>query len=226
MASANCSLLHFATIFRWGPFAPALSMQGPWAPSPHHISSGSSTRGARGMPTGFYPESLVVAVVPQDVLDKCSSRMDATGESTVVIGRHRQGYAIPISASGVEIGGGETMYTFRPAAVREEFLLFMSDTLEVTAASQETATMLGVRIGERLPVIQTRGGGLCGWWVVGGGGGGGGAVACDDQYCCLSLVWRCPSCLKMPCRPLDGSTCHRTCRSYPSVPWSSVPSHL
>jgi hypothetical protein len=80
----------------------------------------------------------------QDVLDKCSSRMDATGASTVLIGRHRQGYALPLTASGVEVGGGDTLYTFRPAAVREEFLLFMSDTLEVTAASQETCTMFGV----------------------------------------------------------------------------------
>ena len=64
----------------------------------------------------------------------------------MVIGKHRQGHAIALSVSGQEMGGGETAYTVRSAAVHEEFLLFMSDSLKVTAASQETMTMLGVRV--------------------------------------------------------------------------------
>ena len=63
----------------------------------------------------------------------------------MVVGRHRQGYAISLNVSGMEVGGGETQYTFRPAYSREEFLLFMSDTLTITAASHETMTMMGVR---------------------------------------------------------------------------------
>ena len=64
----------------------------------------------------------------------------------MLIGRHRQGHCLAVNVSGQELGGGETAYTMRPAAVREEFLLFMSDTLTITGASQETMTMLGVRV--------------------------------------------------------------------------------
>jgi hypothetical protein len=64
----------------------------------------------------------------------------------MIIGKHRQGHAVALSVTGQEMGGGETAYTVRSAAVREEFLLFMSDSLKVTAASQETMTMLGVSL--------------------------------------------------------------------------------
>ncbi len=80
-------------------------------------------------------------------MDLCSMRSQEQGGSTVVIARHRLGHAIAVNVSGAEVGGGETAYTFRPAGVKEEFLLFMSDTLAVTAASQETMTMMGVRAG-------------------------------------------------------------------------------
>jgi len=50
------------------------------------------------------------------------------------------------------VGGGETAYTLRPVSGRDEFLLFMSDTLAITAVSQETMTMLGVRVQGRAPL--------------------------------------------------------------------------
>jgi hypothetical protein len=62
----------------------------------------------------------------------------------MIIGRHHKGHALPLTVCGAEVGGGETRYTFRSAGTKEEFLLFMSDTLTVTAASQETMTMMGV----------------------------------------------------------------------------------
>ena len=68
-------------------------------------------------------------------------------QDTVVLARHRLGHTLALNVSGAEVGGGETAYTFRPAGVKDEFLLFMSDTLTVTAASQETMTMMGVSIG-------------------------------------------------------------------------------
>ena len=86
----------------------------------------------------------------QEVLDACSAASSDHGGSTMVIGKHRQGHAIALSVSGQEMGGGETAYTVRSAAVHEEFLLFMSDSLKVTAASQETMTMLGVRTATNL----------------------------------------------------------------------------
>jgi hypothetical protein len=82
----------------------------------------------------------------QDILDACSATATESGASTLLIGSHRQGHAIALSASGLEVGGGETAYTFRPVNVKEEFLVFMSDTLAITAASQETMTMMGVRL--------------------------------------------------------------------------------
>ncbi len=81
----------------------------------------------------------------QSVLDKCSAQSKVSGLPTVILGHHHHGYAIPLTVAGAEVGGGETAYTFRPAHISEEFLLFMSDSLTVTAASQETMTMLGVR---------------------------------------------------------------------------------
>ena len=72
--------------------------------------------------------------------------IDNPGGSSIILGLHRAGYAIPINVSGVEVGGGETAYTMRPATGRDEFLLFMSDTLAITAVSHETMTMLGVRV--------------------------------------------------------------------------------
>ena len=68
------------------------------------------------------------------------------GGCTVVLARHRLGHTLALNVSGAEVGGGETAYTFRPAGVKDEFLLFMSDTLTVTAASQETMTMMGVGV--------------------------------------------------------------------------------
>ncbi len=65
----------------------------------------------------------------------------------MVVGMHRQGHAVALGVLGLEVGGGETQYVFCPVDPKEEFLLFMSDTLEVTAASHETMTMLGVRSG-------------------------------------------------------------------------------
>ena len=91
----------------------------------------------------LFPEPL--CNYAQEVLDRCSSLTEASGASTVLLGRHRQGYAVPLTTVGVEVGGSETSYTFRAAPVVDEFLLFMSDTLRVTAVSQETMTMLGVR---------------------------------------------------------------------------------
>ena len=81
----------------------------------------------------------------QQVLDKCSAQYEATGAPTVILGKHHHGYAIPLTVCGQEVGGGETAYTFHPSVVREEFLLFMSDSLTITAASHETMTMMGVR---------------------------------------------------------------------------------
>jgi hypothetical protein len=69
------------------------------------------------------------------------------GGCSVVLARHRLGHCLALNVSGAEVGGGETAYTFRPAGVKDEFLLFMSDTLTVTAASQETMTMMGVSVG-------------------------------------------------------------------------------
>ena len=85
----------------------------------------------------------------QELLDKCCAKASASvfGGCTMVIGRHQQGHALALNVSGAEVGGGETAYTFRPAPVKEEFLLFMSGTMQVTAASQETMTMMGVRAG-------------------------------------------------------------------------------
>jgi hypothetical protein len=54
---------------------------------------------------------------------------------------------VAMNMLGLEAGGGETQYTFRPAGSKEEFLLFMSDTLVITAASHETMTMMGVSGG-------------------------------------------------------------------------------
>ena len=87
----------------------------------------------------------------QEILDVCSATSSDHGGSTMIIGKHRQGHAVALSVTGQEMGGGETAYTVRSAAVREEFLLFMSDSLKVTAASQETMTMLGVSL--RLTVL-------------------------------------------------------------------------
>jgi hypothetical protein len=87
----------------------------------------------------------------QSVLDMCSART-TKGDSacSLLLGAHRQGHAIPLSVSGAEVGGGETAYTFRQVDLKEDFLLFMSDTLVITAASQETLTMMGVRPRPRM----------------------------------------------------------------------------
>ena len=51
-----------------------------------------------------------------------------------------------VTAAAAEVGGGEVSYYFMPASINDEFILFMSDTLEVTAVSQDTKSMLGVRM--------------------------------------------------------------------------------
>ena len=109
--------------------------------------------------------SLVLVLVCsrlQQVLDKCSAQYEATGAPTVILGKHHHGYAVPLTVCGQEVGGGETAYTFRPSVVREEFLLVMSDTLTITAASHETMTMMGVRraLGGVSPSC------LCGRWAL------------------------------------------------------------
>jgi hypothetical protein len=92
-----------------------------------------------------------ICMLGQSVLDMCSART-TKGDSacSLLLGAHRQGHAIPLSVSGGEVGGGETAYTFRQVDLKEDFLLFMSDTLVITAASQETLTMMGVRPHPRM----------------------------------------------------------------------------
>ena len=81
----------------------------------------------------------------QSLLDKCGAQaVEEENDCSLIIGSHRQGHAIPLSVSEAEVGGGETAYTFRQVDLKEDFLLFMSDTLVITAASQETLTMMGV----------------------------------------------------------------------------------
>ena len=46
--------------------------------------------------------------------------------------------------SVTELGGGISTYLFRRAEVKEDYLLFASDTLSVTAVSQETMALMGV----------------------------------------------------------------------------------
>ena len=100
-----------------------------------------------------------LCMLGQSVLDRCSAHA-TKGDSacSLLLGAHRQGHAIPLSVSGAEVGGGETAYTFRQVDLKEDFLLFMSDTLVITAASQETQTMLGV-CEQRCHVSSCMGGG-------------------------------------------------------------------
>ena len=103
-----------------------------------------------------------ICILGQSVLDMCSART-TKGDSacSLLLGAHRQGHAIPLSVSGVEVGGGETAYTFRQVDLKEDFLLFMSDTLVITAASQETLTMMGV-CERRCHVFS----GVVQWWEI------------------------------------------------------------
>jgi hypothetical protein len=82
-------------------------------------------------------------------MDVALATINNPSGSTIILGLHRAGYTIPLNVSGAEVGGGETAYTMRPATGRDEFLLFMSDTLAITAVSHETMTMLGVSIRTR-----------------------------------------------------------------------------
>jgi hypothetical protein len=88
-----------------------------------------------------FPPTLLV----QEFLDAAIASIDVSGGTRVIVAQHRAGHCLALNLSGVEIGGGETSYTLRPALIRDEFLMFMSDTLAITAVSEETMTMLGVR---------------------------------------------------------------------------------
>ena len=87
------------------------------------------------------------ASYPQELLDKCAAQNDIDGinASYLIVGLHRSGYSLPLNATVNELGGGVSACLFRRAVVAEEFLMFMSDTLKITAVSQETMAMMGVR---------------------------------------------------------------------------------
>ena len=89
---------------------------------------------------------LPMSRYPQEVLDKCATQGDTDGSNSsyLIVAQHRSGYALPVYASVNEVGGGVTACLFRRAVLSEEFLLFMSDSLKVTAVSQETMAMMGV----------------------------------------------------------------------------------
>jgi hypothetical protein len=93
---------------------------------------------------------------PQELLDKCAALADSDGQhaSSLVIGLHRSGYALPLYAAVNELGGGISSCLFRRAPVTEEFLLFtMTDTFTVTAVSQETLAMMGARVCTRAMAV-------------------------------------------------------------------------
>jgi hypothetical protein len=94
---------------------------------------------------GFACLAYVFPWCGQELLDSCISK-NLVPSSNLILGLHRSGFAFPMNACVNELGGGVSTYLFRRAEVREDFLLFMSDSLTVTAVSQETMSLMGVRL--------------------------------------------------------------------------------
>ena len=114
---------------------------------------------------------------PQELLDKCAAQSEAddSNSSSLVVGLHRSGYALPVNAAVNELGGGLSACLFRRAVVPDEFILFMSEDYRITGMSQETMAMTGV-----------------------------GAAAPRCVVCCCVVVCRCIAVLSRDMRGYDA----------------------